>query len=84
MHSIINLHSYFMLNIALVMGYVITRIILNLPLFKHKFLQMQRLKFARYSFLTAIAAFYIGPVIAAFLPAADNSSYRLAPIVKMV
>lgn len=84
MNSIISLHSYFMLNAAVVIGYVISRALLSLPLFHKKLLQSQQLKFARYLFITAIGAFYVGPIIARFFPAATDSSFRLEPIVKIV
>ena len=83
MHTFITWHGYFMLNAALIIGYVLARIILNLPLFKLQFLQSQRLIFARYSFIAAIAAFYIGPVMMQLLPVTKDSNYRLEPIVKM-
>lgn len=84
MNSIITLHGYFMLNAALIIGYVITRALLRLPFFNKKLLQSQQLKFARYLFMTAIGAFYMGPVISRLFPAANDSGFKLEPIVKIV
>jgi len=84
MSVVISLHSYFMLNAALTICYMISRTMLRLPIFKNNLLQIQQLKFARYSFIIAIAAFYIGPVIVQLFPSANDSNFRLGPIVKIV
>lgn len=83
MYSMVSLYGYCMLNAALIIGYVFTRFFLCLPLFNKKLLQIQRLRFVRYSFIASISTLYIGPLIARFFPNTHHSDFRLEPIVKI-
>lgn len=82
MNSIINVHSYFVLNGAIVIGYIIARLILSLPPLKQKILQSQRLKFARYSFFTAVLSFFLVPAILSVIPSSYHSNFQFEPILK--
>src|SRR5579872_6170180 len=78
------LHSYLVLNGAIAIGFIISRVILSLRFVKQKVLQRQRLQFARYSFFTAIAAFFLMPNILSLIPSAYHSNFQLEPILNEV
>lgn len=79
----INLYGYCIFNIALVVGYVVMRLVISLPLVQRQFSQGQRLQFARYSFIFAAFVIFIGGLIAKLLPAPTASSFTLQPIIKI-
>ena len=82
MNSLISLHSYLMLNSAIAIGYIISRSILGLPYAKQRLLQIERLKFARYSFLICIASFFLVANILIAIPSAYHSNFQLEPLLK--
>jgi beta-lactamase regulating signal transducer with metallopeptidase domain len=82
MNSLISLHSYLVLNGAIAIGYIIARLILSLPLLRQNILQSQRLKFARYSFFTAVLSFLLVPIILSAIPSSYHSNFQFEPIVK--
>jgi len=81
-YSLISLHSYLILNAALAFGYVLSRFTLSLPFLKRSMLYNERLKFARFSFVTVIASFFVVPNILAIIPSAYHSNFQLEPILK--
>ena len=81
-HSLINLHSYFVLNGAIAIGFIISLFILNLSFFRQKISQAQRLKFTRYSFLITMIVFFIVPKILKIVPSIYHSNFQLEPILK--
>src|SRR5579872_5426166 len=76
------LHAYLVLNGAIATAYIITRIISALPFFNRKISQVQRLKFGRYSFFTAVVAFFLIPAITATIPFSPHSNFHLEPVLK--
>lgn len=81
-NSIIGLHSYLVLNGAIAIGFIISRFILYLPFFRQKVLQIQRLKFARYSFFTTIVLFFLMPNILDIIPSTYYTNFQFEPILK--
>lgn len=79
-NSIIGLHSYLVLNGAIAIGYIISRFILYLPFFRQKVFQIQRLKFARYSFFTTIVLFFLMPNILDIIPSTYYTNFQFEPI----
>lgn len=82
MSSLISLHSYLVLNAAIAIGYIISRLIMSLPSLRQKILQSQRLKFARYSFFTAVLSFFLVPTILSEIPLSYHSNFQFEPILK--
>ena len=82
MNSLISIHSYFVLNGAIALGYSLSRFILSLPSFRQTLLQGQRLTFARYSFLIAIVTFFLMPPLLATIPSTYHSNFQLEPLLK--
>lgn len=81
-YSFINVHSYLILNISIITGYLFARIILSFPIFKKRLLHTKRLSMARNIFLFTILSFFIMPQILKLIPSLGHSSFRLEPILQ--
>lgn len=81
-HSLINLHSYLVINGAIAIGFMISRSILSLPFFRWRTSQAQKLKFARYSLFTTAISFFMIPNILAMIPSRYHSNFQFEPIIK--
>lgn len=71
---------YLLFNIGIASGYSIARLLLALPLLRHKLTQAQQLYFIRFCFVLAPALLLSMPGIAALYPNA-NSSFEFKPII---
>ncbi len=81
LNQIISLHTYWILNLAIALGYILSRSILNLPFLRMHLLQKQRLKFVKWSLVIAILAFFIVPCIVTYLPISDSGNFQLQPVL---
>lgn len=82
MNSLINMHSYLVLNGAIAIGYIIARLILSLPSLRQNISQSHRLKFARYTFFIALLSFFLVPTILSVIPSSYHSNFQFEPILK--
>lgn len=77
----LSLYPYLMLNAAMGISYIGTHTVLSFPAFKNNMLQSQRLKFARFSFISIIGAFFTLPLIFSMFSIIPHSSFELKPLL---
>ncbi len=78
LNSLISLHSYLIVNAAIGIAYVISRISLSLS----GTTQWQRLKFARYSLIFTVIIFLLMPSFLTLVPSQYHSTFQIEPILR--
>jgi len=74
------LNLYLMLNGAIAVGYIISRLILVNSFFINNNTQAQRLKFARFSLIASIALFLCIPKLLSWMPYSYHSTFVFEPV----
>lgn len=82
MSNVINIHSYWMLNGAIALSYIITTLILKLPILNRKLSQLQQLQFARKVFIITSLVFLLSPFVIAKFSLHQNNIFQFQPILK--
>ena len=82
MSNIINLNTYWMLNGAIALSYIIVSIILKLPMLNRKLSQLQQLQFIRKVFISTLFIFLLVHFVIVQLPMQQNSVFQFQPILK--
>ncbi len=82
MSNVINLHTYWMLNGAIVISYIFAVLILKLPMLNRKLSQLQQLQFTRKVFITTLLIFFLAPFVIAKLSLHENNAFQLQPILR--
>ena len=77
-----SLQSYFMLNAAIAISYLLSRWVLNLLYSKIHISQFERLKHARFCLIVTMGSFLLMPVFLTFLPSEYHSHFKLEPLLK--
>lgn len=80
-NSLLNLHFYLILNCAIGIAYIISRITLNLPFLTTGILQWQRLKYTRYCLIFTIIIFLFIPHFFTLIPAPYRSNFQIEPML---
>ncbi len=78
-NSIINLHSYLVVNGAIMLSYLLARLIVNLPFIKTYLSQYYKLRLARYCFVITIITFLLSPYLTIFQPL-QHAQLELTPL----
>ncbi len=81
MNHLISLHSYYLLNAAIALSYLITLSVLKTPLLK-KLSQFQQLQFMRRILMTTLFLFFITPFIAKKLSLQSSYIFQFQPLLK--
>lgn len=82
MSELFSLESYFLLNAALLVSYLLTKGIFRISFIRRNFLQIQQLKIARITFIVTIAAFFITPYVKNVFWFDQDNSFQLHPWIK--
>lgn len=78
-----SLHSYWIFNSAIALGYLLAWSILSLPFMSNRIPQQQKLKFAKWSLVIAVLAFFIVPYLGAqLIPISHSGNFQLQPVLK--
>jgi len=80
LNNFISLHSYWLINIAIAVGYVISRLTLAIPVTK-SLLQNQRLQLAKAVFILIISGFMAIPLIVEKLAYNPPGNFQIQPIL---
>lgn len=80
MSTLLSLHTYLMINIAMALSYPLARVFIALPFIRKRWSQQHQLAFARFCFVTALIAFLLMPLLASLL-SIQHSDLEFKPII---
>lgn len=84
MNNFISVNSYWIINSAIALSFVVTSIIYRLPIIKTALMQSQRLNFARVTFLLMMIMMIFAPTLISRLPIPQHSDIVWQPIMAHV
>lgn len=82
MNNIISFHTYWMLNVAIALSYIIAITTLKLPIVNRKLSQLQQLQFTRKIFLITLIIFFLAPLAINRLSLHENNIFQFQPFIK--
>ncbi|MBA3661083.1 MAG: transglycosylase SLT domain-containing protein [Gammaproteobacteria bacterium] len=82
MSSLISLHTYLMINVAIGLSYLTIRLILKSSFISTALTQLQQLRLARKALIITLVIFFLTPFILARLPVFETTHFQFAPILK--